>query len=546
MSTRIETLARLIRAIVEEPNVYRIPKIQRGFVWKWERVKDFFESLYKGYPVGILVFWKTKEYIPSDPIFGSDNSEEDRKHDYYYILDGNQRVTSILLAIHGWKIRRGAWIIDLSQEDPIHADIFYDPFEDTFTFGKKGISIVYILRSRLFGDPIAQSEISKFDPEIQQKIYKVADNILGHDIPIYEIEKSIKDYKELCEIFNRINFGGVKIRQLDMVLSFFASEFSEFKDRIIELCEKYDVDLRAVIRFVFSRFGIKQGQLTREGAMNITEKIRKEFSNDAIDYILRLCDDSLNIIFEFLGRIGVQNVKLIPSQISLIPILCWIYYKIERGVNDPVQLLMNNMSNILRWWIPVILRQHYTNPDVKLQRDLDILNKYKDSTIFPADELLKNTLKRKKAEKQLTIGEIEILEDFSARKKAFRLIVAILLNRKGARDFDTKEPVSELIKRDEVTIHHIFSRSALAKANVSFEDADVQHFANITFLHPRTNNRIKDQPPSQYLYDLSEKELKAHYIPLDEDLWRCNNFDEFLKERRKLMLDELRNLGILK
>jgi hypothetical protein len=107
----------------------------------------------------------------------------------------------------------------------------------------------------------------------------------------------------------------------------------------------------------------------------------------------------------------------------LIPIWTWIYHKIaEENVSDPLQLLKANEKHILKWWIPVMIRQHYSTPETKLQKDLDVILKKRKTGTFPADDLLRNTLKRKSAEKQLTIGEIKILEDFSARRKVFKLL----------------------------------------------------------------------------------------------------------------------------
>jgi len=34
-----------------------LPDIQRHFVWKPTRVRDLFDSMYRGFPVGYLLFW---------------------------------------------------------------------------------------------------------------------------------------------------------------------------------------------------------------------------------------------------------------------------------------------------------------------------------------------------------------------------------------------------------------------------------------------------------------------------------------------------------
>jgi len=269
--------------------------------------------------------------------------------------------------LFNWKIKRGNRVIDLTSEDPTYSDIYYDLENKTFTFSsrsKKAISLATMLKARILIDWSATNEIRQFDSNDQKEINIVADKILAHDIPIYEIEKSVKDYKELCEIFNRINFGGVKIKHLDIVLSFFALEFSEFKDKIVEISENYDLDFGVTLRFIFSMFGIKQSQLKRDGALAVTKKIAKDFNDEAIRNVISRAELAIEALWNFLDWLGVRNIRLIPSQISLIPILAWTYYKMEdvkEDVKDALHFLKSNERHILKLWIPVIIRQHYTN-----------------------------------------------------------------------------------------------------------------------------------------------------------------------------------------
>ena len=39
----------------------KLPEIQRSYVWKPTQVAKLIESLYRGYPTGSLLFWKTSE-----------------------------------------------------------------------------------------------------------------------------------------------------------------------------------------------------------------------------------------------------------------------------------------------------------------------------------------------------------------------------------------------------------------------------------------------------------------------------------------------------
>ena len=89
-----------IRQTLEPLNggALRIPAFQRGFVWDTDRVAYFVDSLYKGYPVGSLLFWRTKAQLKSEKRLGP-FVLPDRDPDYPidYVLDGQQR-SPLLLA----------------------------------------------------------------------------------------------------------------------------------------------------------------------------------------------------------------------------------------------------------------------------------------------------------------------------------------------------------------------------------------------------------------------------------------------------------------
>lgn len=109
-----------IRKLIEELTAgrMRVPNFQRGFVWDPERVAYLMDSIYKGYPFGSVLLWRTKQTLtyerdlgpfrlPSnDPTFPTD-----------YILDGQQRITSIF----------GAFQTEIKIDDPpLWSQIYYD------------------------------------------------------------------------------------------------------------------------------------------------------------------------------------------------------------------------------------------------------------------------------------------------------------------------------------------------------------------------------------------------------------------------------------
>jgi hypothetical protein len=74
----------------------RIPAFQRGFVWDPDKVAYFMDSLYKGYPFGSILLWRTKQPLKSERDLGPYTiPERDPDYPIDYVLDGQQRLTSI-------------------------------------------------------------------------------------------------------------------------------------------------------------------------------------------------------------------------------------------------------------------------------------------------------------------------------------------------------------------------------------------------------------------------------------------------------------------
>ena len=93
-----------IRKIIEKTlsGEIRIPSFQRGFVWEPEKVAFFIDSLYKGYPIGSLLFWRTNIRLENERQLGNYSLPEPTKgYPLDYVLDGQQRLTSIYIGLKG-------------------------------------------------------------------------------------------------------------------------------------------------------------------------------------------------------------------------------------------------------------------------------------------------------------------------------------------------------------------------------------------------------------------------------------------------------------
>lgn len=78
-----------------------LPDIQRPFVWTNAKVRDLFDSMYRGFPVGYLLFWENAEVAGAKQI---GNGGKQHKIANRLIVDGQQRLTSLYAVFRGEKV----------------------------------------------------------------------------------------------------------------------------------------------------------------------------------------------------------------------------------------------------------------------------------------------------------------------------------------------------------------------------------------------------------------------------------------------------------
>lgn len=98
-----------------------LPDIQRPFVWPNSKVRDLFDSMYRGYPVGYLLFW-ANGLNPSHRTIGSDAKQVPPS---LVIVDGQQRLTSLYAVVKGVPVVRSNYSSERIR-------IAFNPIDETF------------------------------------------------------------------------------------------------------------------------------------------------------------------------------------------------------------------------------------------------------------------------------------------------------------------------------------------------------------------------------------------------------------------------------
>jgi len=112
-----------VKKLVQDIEVGQIglPNIQRPFVWPTIKVRDLLDSMYKGYPIGYLLFWKNG-FSGDHRVIGMDQKQVSPE---LLIVDGQQRLTSL------YAVMKAVPIIDKDFRTT-RIRIAFNPIEEKF------------------------------------------------------------------------------------------------------------------------------------------------------------------------------------------------------------------------------------------------------------------------------------------------------------------------------------------------------------------------------------------------------------------------------
>lgn len=188
----------------------RVPAFQRGFVWDANMVAYLMDSIYKGYPFGSILLWRTKERLSFERKLGPFQlPKADPDYPVDYILDGQQRITSIFGVFQ-------TEIEDIGTED--WTKIYFDYRANPDVQESQFVALAddefdpdrYFLLRNFFDTTAYRRATKEFDDQLAQKIDRVQSVFKEARIPIQLI--STEDRTTIAIVFERVNQRGVEPR----------------------------------------------------------------------------------------------------------------------------------------------------------------------------------------------------------------------------------------------------------------------------------------------------------------------------------------------
>lgn len=566
LEPKVWTIPQLIENILEKDNYY-LPAFQRDYVWDEDDVKSLIDSILRGYPIGAIILWKpsSKDFIKDDP-FSVPLTDAVGKNggDYYYVIDGQQRLTSLLLLFNGWRLSRNGREIALKV--PIS---LYPTDKDDYRLyksDKRGIDVSLLLRALWKHDIEAYSElVTRYSKEYVKKAEPIIKRILKYKVPVYIMSTTKEDPEtvmEMAQAFIRINKEGVRIGNVELMLSLLAGKmgglirdtiYNDIYRRIRE--ETFEIQIQPIIRLVLSNFGFAQSQISHvEKFASSLDRIAK-YPTENLRPTLQRSAKAFKLAVDFVkSELPLPSAQLLPSQQTFVPLAKYFY---TTDIEDFENLSSREIDQIKHWFILVNFVGYYsTSPDSKLETDLSVISE--SNGTFPYNKLLKNIEQRKyptKIRKDLFMRGLNVnVTKRSGRQYLF--ILYLLLAQENADDW-TGRLITQ-VPYDSLAKHHIFPREFLDQNLVIDDPTDkeimMNNLGNITFINKSTNSEIGDLPPHDddarryyakergYIskIGLSENTLMSHFIPLDRELWKLENYEEFLRKRIELMYSALK------
>lgn len=292
-SNTVLTVNQLIEKI--DTGELGLPELQRPFIWKDAKVRDLFDSMIRGYPIGYLMLWECPELDKKKSIGVDSHSYNSPKE---VIIDGQQRLTSLYAVIKGKKVMNSKFE---EKSIVISYCLLQNKFEVGYSATEKDPEWIYNINGLFAANNAFQYTVdffqrlrehraskggeltSKEQGIIANHINAVA-NLKSHTLPVFDI-KSNAEEEDVSEIFVRVNSGGVSLKQNDFILTLLSlywddgrREIEQFsrestcpaRGRItsynrITTVSAQDV-VRVVMAYAFGRARLKYGYKLLRGA----------------------------------------------------------------------------------------------------------------------------------------------------------------------------------------------------------------------------------------------------------------------------------------
>ena len=474
-----------------------LPDIQRPFVWPNTKVRDLFDSMYRGFPVGYLLFWSNAGIGNTRSIGTTDKQHEVPN---LLIVDGQQRLTSL------YAVFRGRKVID-SDYKKRKIEIAFNPLEGKFEVTDAAIRKDFIWIPNISDlwsvHATSYSAIKAYVKKLEshREITPEEEKIIASNIDrLFDVQKypftaleisPAVDEESVSDIFVRINSLGAKLNQADFILTLLSVFWEEGRKDLEAFCRdtfqpsttgqpssfNYFIQphpgelLRVSVAIGFYRGRLKSVYHVLRGKDPDTNEYSPllrdtQFAKlkQAQVEMLKLSD--WHMFFNCLVGAGFRGSEMVSSNVTLI----YAYAMFLIGRNRFGLTYYDLEKLIGRWYLSTSLSSRYigsfeSEMDSDLRKLKDLAGK--EDFIKTSDSIIINTL----TSDFWSINLPDASDSSSARNPQYFAYLAAQ-NKLNAPVLFSNKKIHELLdpilhpNKKPLEKHHLFPRAWLEKQEI--------------------------------------------------------------------------------
>jgi len=519
----METLT--IREILD--SVYRgqvrIPAFQRGFVWEPDRVAFLVDSIYKGYPFGALLFWRTSERLQTENKLGPfDLPAPQADFPIDYVLDGQQRVTSIF----------GVFQTELQGESPTWKDVYFDVQQapdvqesQFFALAPDEVDPARHFPLRSIFDTAEYRRLTRpMSDELAERIDAMQSVFKEARVPVQTFRTDEKE--KVAIIFERINRQGIPLDTLQLLSAWtWSEEFqlkSEFEDLISELGDYGFTELTNDISLLLRcTAAILTGSSRPESLVTLNGSVVRHRFDEVVNGIRGALD--------FLGSaFHLPSIENLPYENCLIPLSVFF------AAPGTAEVAVNDLQRVAisRWFWRAAFSGRYSAGVLRhLDADIAEIQKLKSGESSHLASIPAEIASTFFLENRFVIGTVNT-----------KTFIALLAQMRP-RNFVSGTPVDlrqKLQHYNRKEFHHLMPKAFLSTSGQTQRSENI--LANFCFIARADNRALGGEPPSVYRAKMAEnveEVLQSHLCPnaLFDD-----NYEAFVNLRAVALTARARDL----
>lgn len=509
---------------------YRIPRFQRDFVWDIKKSAALLDSIFNGFPIGSVILWKTKNELSEIRNLGGISIPGRDTGKYTsYIIDGQQRLTSLYFSLKGLKTNTGSdfseMCISLVAE---HGEqLVYD------TMPKDASPDDYVSLKSLFD----ATALSGTHMERRLKYYQI---LLQYKISVIEIDDENLELDEVIEIFERLNLGGKKLNLFSIIAA--RSYLPQEEDGIgFDLMKKYEAFNNNLTNNNYGKISdstfLQAISACLIGRVNKAD-ILKNLNSVAIRENFVHIEKAIFSAIEHLKghNYGVLVANLLPYQRILVA-FSFFHYKMGNNHISTQQ----EQYLIDYFWRCVLGKRYNSSADTNLNTDLLKIQRIIDGEIpvqepvnFSPKSIVENG--RFVLSSAYVIGILCLMAQMSPQSFSVGRTINI-----------TNDSVSNAAKKQ---YHHFFPTKSTTILNNPEYKALSNNVVNIVFMDAMTNDQISNRNPSDYVLEFSSSNpnfqtaLESHYISMQNYGLFEDDYFKFINSRSRALYNKICNFII--